>query len=196
MRTTLRMPVVWMGIAMFFLYAGHGSDAGAVGISPASRKRAGLLKIPAALWVSIYWGSFTIGRIFFGAIITRVQHAGAAARVYARRGDRRAAALVESGGMARFRRADAARLCPSAALPGADLEHAPSASASDNAPNAIGFQVAGAGVGVAALPALAGVLANQISLDVIPPFIFIAAVLMIVAARTEHRSGCAHPASG
>jgi fucose permease len=49
-----------------------------------------------------------------------------------------------------------------------------------NAPNAVGFQVAFAGLGIAILPSLAGVLAQNISLDTIPVFIFVAAIFVFI----------------
>ncbi|MBZ0286423.1 MAG: MFS transporter, partial [Anaerolineae bacterium] len=49
-----------------------------------------------------------------------------------------------------------------------------------HAANAVGFQVAGAGTGLALMPAFAGVLAQQINLEIILPIVFFAYVLMFV----------------
>lgn len=174
----LRMPVVLMGILMFFLYAGLEATPGQLGLVLFTQGR-GFTEEIASLWVGYYWGSFTIGRIFFGAIITRVNT------------------------LLLF------RLCIVATLIGALLlwwnptpelgligllvlgfaqaplfpmmiSNTPGRVGAANANDAIGFQIAGAGIGIAALPSFAAVLANSISVDVIPLFIVIAAVLVII----------------
>ncbi len=178
MRATLRMPLVLMGIAMFFLYAGLEATPGQWVYTWFTRSR-GIAEEAAGLWVSIYWGSFTIGRIFFGAIITRLntltllRGCMLGATVGALLLWWNPAAWVGFAGLTLLGFSQAP-LFPVL------VSNTPKRVGALHAPNAIGFQVAGAGVGVALLPALAGFLANNISLDIIPPFIFGAAVLMIV----------------
>jgi fucose permease len=176
--SVLRMPAVWMGIAMFFLYAGLEATPGQW-VFPLFTQVRGIDEVSAGQWVSIYWGSFTIGRIFFGAIITRVQTllllrlcllgalSGALLLWW------NPAAWVGFAGLTLLGFSQAP-LFPVL------ISNTPKRVGALNAPNAIGFQVAGAGVGIAALPALAGILANNISLEIIPPFIVTAGVLMIV----------------
>lgn len=175
--SVLRMPVVWIGIAMFFLYAGLEATPGQWVYTLFTQGR-GIAEDAAGLWVSIYWGSFTIGRIFFGAIITRVKTLtllrGCMLGVVA------GALLVWWNPVAWIGFAGLTLLgFAQAPLFPVMISNTPRRVGAESAPNAIGFQVAGAGVGVAALPAFAGVLANNISLEVIPPFIFIASLLMI-----------------
>ena len=64
---------------MFFIYAGLEATPGQWVFTCFTQAR-GIAEETAGLWVSIYWGSFTIGRIFFGAIITRLNTLRAAAR--------------------------------------------------------------------------------------------------------------------
>ncbi|MFN8452232.1 MAG: hypothetical protein U0521_27455 [Anaerolineae bacterium] len=66
----LRMPIVLIGIAMFFCTPGW--KYARAWVYTLFTQGRGITEEAAGLWVSIYWGSFTIGRIFFGAIITRV----------------------------------------------------------------------------------------------------------------------------
>ncbi len=174
----LKMPPVWFGIALFFLYAGLEATPGSWMYTLFTEARH-IAESEAGAWVSIYWGSFTVGRFFFGAIINRVN------------------TLVLT------------RLCMLGVLVGAVLlwwnpvdligflgltvvgfmeaplfpifvSDTPKRVGMENAGNAIGFQVAGAGIGIAALPALAGFLASSTSLNSVPPFIFVCALIVIV----------------
>ncbi len=183
----LRMPVVIMGIVMFFLYAGLEATPGQLGLVLFTQGR-GFSEEVASLWVGYYWGSFTIGRIFFGAIITRINT------------------------LLLF------RICIAASLLGALLllwnplpelgligllvlgfaqaplfpmmiSNTPGRVGAGNANDAIGFQIAGAGIGIAALPSFAAVLANSISVETIPVFIVVAAVLMIVLHEVSVAQG-------
>lgn len=196
---TLRMPLVWMGILMFFLYAGLEATPGQWVFTWFTQARH-IAEEAAGLWVSVYWGSFTIGRVFFGAIITRVN------TLTLLRGCMLGAVVgalllwwnpVEWIGFAGLTLLGFAQ----APLFPVLISNTPRRVGAHNAPNAIGFQVAGAGVGIAVLPALAGVLAQGISLETIPPFIVVAAVLMIVlhelsimqSARATQRTAAATP---
>src|SRR5205807_1395794 len=74
MGETLRLPVVWLGIGLFLVYAGLEISAGQWSFSLFTESRH-VSKEIAGLWVGIYWGSFTVGRIFFGAILTWIRPA-------------------------------------------------------------------------------------------------------------------------
>jgi fucose permease len=56
-----------------------------------------------------------------------------------------------------------------------------------HAPNAIGLQVAAAAIGGGALPGLAGVLAKNLGLEVIPPFLLAVTLTMILLIEAIHR---------
>ncbi len=177
-RDTLRMPVVWMGIAMFFLYAGLEAVPGQWVFALFTKSR-GVAEVSASQWVSIYWGSFTVGRIFFGAMITRLNTLWTlrACMVGALAG---AVLLLWNPtewvgffglGLLGFAQAPLFPIL---------ISNTPKRVGAASAADAIGFQVAGAGVGIAALPALAGVLANNINLEIVPLFVVVAIVLMII----------------
>ncbi|MBL8134394.1 MAG: MFS transporter, partial [Anaerolineae bacterium] len=68
---TLRVPAVWFGVALFFFYAGMETSPGQWMFPLYSQSR-GIPEATAGFWVSFYWGSFTVGRIFFGAIISYI----------------------------------------------------------------------------------------------------------------------------
>ena len=177
-RDVLRMPAVWFGIGLFFLYAGLEATPGTWVYTLFTQAR-GISESSAGWWVSIYWGSFTVGRFFFGAIINRVNTlvltricmigvvVGAALLWW------NPSALVGFIGLTVVSFMEAP-LFP------IFVSDTPKRVGMENAGNAIGFQVAGAGIGIALLPAFAGVIANNTSLNAIPPFIFICALIVIV----------------
>jgi fucose permease len=68
---TLRQPVTWLGILLFFTMTGVQVSAGQWVYSLLTESRG----VPVALagtWVSLYWASTTIGRILFGFVVQRV----------------------------------------------------------------------------------------------------------------------------
>ncbi len=175
---TLKKPVVLMGILMFVVYAGLEATPGQWVFTVFTKVR-GIAEVPASQWVSIYWGSFTIGRIFFGAIINRVNSL-VLVRVCMIGALIGALLLwlnpVEWVGFAGLTLLAFAQ----APLFPVLISNTPKRIGANDAPNAIGFQVAGAGIGIAAIPALAGLIGERISFTLIPPFVVAVALLLIV----------------
>ncbi|HVU15156.1 MAG TPA: MFS transporter [Phototrophicaceae bacterium] len=174
----LKMPAVWFGIALFFLYAGLEATPG-TWIYTLFTEARGISVEAAGLWVSIYWGSFTIGRFLFGAIIPYVNTISLS----------RVLMVGVVGGALLLWWSPTPALgfigltligFMEAPLFPMFVSDTPKRVGMENAGNAIGFQVSGAGFGVSMLPALAGLLSAHISLNVIPPFMAIAAVLVII----------------
>ncbi len=64
---TLRRPGVWLGVAVFFIYAGVEVTASIWGYSLFTEGR-GVDPTVASRWIAIYWGMFTLGRLFFGFV--------------------------------------------------------------------------------------------------------------------------------
>lgn len=67
---TLRKPAVWFGIITYLAYVGVEIGIGQWAYTILTESR----KIPieeAGLWVSVYWGTFTGGRILWGIIANR-----------------------------------------------------------------------------------------------------------------------------
>jgi fucose permease len=69
--TTLRQPLVWLQIIVFFVYAGVEVTAGQWSLTFYTEARAIALETAGA-WVGLYWGSLTVGRILFGFIVLRL----------------------------------------------------------------------------------------------------------------------------
>jgi fucose permease len=166
MFSTLRLPMVWISILLFLLYAGAEVAASVWSYALFVEGR-GIAPEVAGVWISIYWGSFTIGRIFAGLIskvmnetvFLRLSTIGAlicGALMWWNPSE-----LVSLIGLAGFGYA-LAPIFP--ALITSTKERVGEAHAS----NTIGFQIGAASLGIAFVPGLMGVLAENISLEIVP----------------------------
>ncbi len=171
MLETLRRPRVWLSLMLFFIYTGAEVSLGTWTYSLLTESR-GIAPAVAGLWAGSYWALFTVGRIFAGLYAGR---AGVHALV-------RSSILAALGGalLLWWNPVPAASVLGVAVI---GLAIAPifpgmvSGTAGRVGPryaaNTIGVQMSAAGIGAAAIPSLAGVLARQISLEAIPVFLAI-----------------------
>jgi len=173
----LKSPLVWVSILLFVLYAGVEVTPGQWTFSLFTETR-GISPAAAGFWVSFYWASFTIGRIAFGFVgnrwpIGRVLRGTmigviVGALLYWLNPFDGVGGIIGLGVMG-FAQAP---MFPFLVL------NTPNVMGKVRATHAIGFQVAGAGLGVAIVPSLAGLLAAQVGLAVIGPFTFIVSLLL------------------
>ena len=70
---TLRLPQVWMGILLFVFAAGVEATPGQWTFSLFTVAR-GIDTTTAGFWVTVYWGSFTIGRMLFGTYLPKISN--------------------------------------------------------------------------------------------------------------------------
>jgi fucose permease len=70
--STIKLPVVWLGILFFFIYTGTELSAGQWSFALFALGR-GVPEVIASSWVGIFWGSFTVGRILFGLVADKWQ---------------------------------------------------------------------------------------------------------------------------
>ncbi|HEY1296520.1 MAG TPA: MFS transporter [Chloroflexota bacterium] len=173
----LRSPLLWLGLALFFVYCGMEAGTGQWSFSLFTLSR----EMPAALagaLVSAYWASLTLGRVVFGALVPKISSERllrgcmllcilAAGLLWAN------IPVVSWLALAVMGLAFAPIFPILIAETPARLGHAQAA-------NAIGLQVAAAVAGGAALPALLGVLAARVSLEVLCPALFVAGVAQLV----------------
>jgi len=173
---TLRLPMAWLGIVLFFVYCGVEVATGNWIFSLLTEARG----VPAALagaWVSFYWGSLTIGRILFGFAVQRISPTTllrwcmAGAVLSALLIWLNIAAWLTFAGIALMGFA----LAPQFPLL---MSATPGYLGARHAANGVGFQVAAASLGGALLPGLVGVLARASGLEVLGPSLFIAALIM------------------
>lgn len=175
---TLRQPFVWLSVAMFFFYAGIEVTPAQWTFSLFTESRAIDVQT-AGYWVSLYWWSFTIGRVFFGVVANRVPVNGSI-RVCM-------ALMIVGAGMMWWNPSNAVSFAGLAILGFALapifpllISTTPERLGDAHATNAVGFQVAAASLGIGALPGMAGSLAVSYGLEIVPPFIAAASVIMFV----------------
>lgn len=166
MPETLRRPAVWLSLVMFFLYTGAEAMLGSWTYSLLTESR-GIAPQVAGLWAGSYWATFTIGRVVAGLYAKRV---GVHTLV---RGSLLAAL---AGAVLLLWNPFAAASVLGIAIIGlaiAPIFPGMVSGTSDRvgvryAANTIGMQIGAAGIGAAAIPGLAGVLARRTSLEAIP----------------------------
>lgn len=169
--------ILWLSIAIFFLYSGIEVTAGQWSYSLFTEAR-GVNIVSAARWVSIYWGVFTIGRLLFGLIANQtnsvfILRACMAGLVVGTLGLIAQVNAISFTGLAFIGFMEA----PIFPLLVSDT---PRRVGSRLATRAISNQVAAAGLGIAVLPGLAGVLAERWSLEIIGYFLLVAAMVMFM----------------
>ena len=176
-RDTLQRPTVWLGMLVFFVYTGVEFVAGIWSYTLLINRD--VSEGVAGLFVSLYWGGLTAGRIVFGIIAERVP-------------------LVP-----------ALRVCMGAVLAGASLlwleptrplsltglvmigfflapvfasliSLTPARVGKAHADSAIGFQIAAAGLGGAVLVGGVGVVSRAVGLTVIGTSVVLFAALLLV----------------
>lgn len=185
---TLARPIVWINIAIFFFYAGIEVTAGNWSYSLFTEVR-GVSPELAGLLSSLYWGSFTVGRIFFGVVadrfsaISTVRAMGIMAFV---------AALLLWWNPINWVGFAGLLLLGFALAPVFPLlmTATPSRLGNADANNAIGFQVAAASFGIGVLPGLAGALADYSTLEAVTLFMVVGLLLVAIL----HELAVRHPA--
>lgn len=176
-RSVLLLPAVWLGVAVFFAYGGLEVAAGQWSSTLFTQAR----QVPAGIaerWVSLYWGSFTIGRFLYGAIANRIQVVTVVRLCML--GALVGTAIIwwnptnEIGflglALVGFAQAPVFPLL---------VTNTQERLGPRLAPHAIGFQIAAASLGIALVPALAGVLAQNVGVETIAPFLVVIAVVII-----------------
>lgn len=168
---TLRQPRVWLSVLLFFLYTGAEVTLGVWGYTLLTESR-GVPPAAAGLWAGSYWAMFTVGRMLAGLYVRRVgRHrlvltslAGALLGAALLWWNPAHGANLLAVGLIGFAIAPVFPALVSGTRQRVGEHHAA---------NTIGMQVAAAGLGAALVPGLAGVLARQFSLEVIPLWLVI-----------------------
>ncbi len=175
---SLQRPIVLISMLYFFIYGGIEIGTGQLANTLLIEARA-LPQEVASAWVSLYWASFTVGRILMGLLALRL-------------GDRTLLnicfAFSLGGALLLFLNLNEilsfvgligigfglAAIFPILILQTKDRV------GDEHASNAIGFQVGCAGLGGAALSGLGGVSAEYIGAESISFFVFIGALLSFI----------------
>lgn len=175
--STLRLPIVWLSVAVFFVYTGVEAAAGTWAYTLFTESRA-VPMTTAGVWVSIYWGSLTAGRLLSGIIVAFVpvrlllRYSIIAMAVGAAFVWLNVTSLLSFSGLGLMGLASAP-VFPSL------IATTPARMGEAHTANAIGFQIAAAVLGQSLLPGLVGVLANRINLEIVGPALLISSVLLL-----------------
>jgi len=178
---TLRQPLVWINLLMFLIYTGLEVSLGAWTYSLLTLSR----NIPptvAGFWSGSYWAMFTIGRIlaglmtrtFGGKRLLTVGFLAAIAGSILLWWNPFPAASIVAVSITGFALAP---IFPSL------ITGTGSRVGDHHAANTIGMQISAAGLGAALIPSLAGVLAENFSLESIPPFLIGLFVILFILFR-------------
>ena len=175
---SLRLPLVLLGGLMFILYGAVEIGAGNLANTLFVEGRLAPQET-ASFWISLYWASFTIGRILIGFVADRIN-----ADVLMRAcmvGSVIGAAMLMLNPIPIIGFLGIAVMGFSFAPMFATLiSLTPRRVGEAHAANAIGIQVGVVGLGGAGLPFLAGILSRSFGLEVIGVILFIGAVLLLL----------------
>jgi len=173
---TLKLSAVWLSVAVFFVYTGIEAAAGTWAYSLFTEAR-GVSMMTAGAWVSIYWGGLTAGRLLSGVV---------AGFVPAHRlvrwciiGIALGAGLIWSNLTSNlsFFGLGLMGLASAPVFPSL-IASTPARLGPAHTANGIGFQIAGAVLGQSLLPAVIGLLARKLGLEIIGPALLFSALLL------------------
>jgi fucose permease len=185
MARTLLLPSAWLSIVLFFLYTGLEITAGQWLYTLLTEAR-GMLPALAGIWVSLYWGSLTVGRLLSGVIVERITVR--ALLQLCMLGAILGAVLLWLNLAAWLSLAGVALLGLSLAPMFPSLiSLTPARMGSAHSANTVGFQIAAASLGGATLASSFGVLADQYGLEILGPFLLIVATLLTVVFEVLER---------
>jgi fucose permease len=183
---TLVRPRVWLNLALFFVYTGLEVSAGQWTYSLLTEAR-GISPGAAGGWIAAYWGGLAAGRIVSGALSGRIA-AGTILRVATLGAVVSTLTLWHDPGM----RVGLLALpvlggCLAPIYP-LLIAETPRRLGASHAAAAIGFQVAAAYVGTAAIPGLIGLFATAHGLGAIAPALFSTALLLLLLQELTCRA--------
>lgn len=173
---TLRLGRVWLWLAVAFIYGGIEVGIGQLAGDMLIHER-GVDPVTASAWISLYWGSFTLGRMVTSFLTRIPQHTlmrayavgtvvGALVLFIPNPGAALIGLLILGFAMAGF-------------FP-AQLTAVPGRVGFRHAANATGFTISSVSIGLTVLPGLGASLAVSFGFSVVPPFVLAMTVALAV----------------
>jgi fucose permease len=174
MGETLRQPQVWLSMLLFVLYVGAETSLGTWTYTLLTESR-GVNQTLAGLFAGSYWLTFTVGRISAGIIANRI---GVNKLILGGLVGALLGTVLLVWNPSEFANVLAVAIIGLSIAPifPALMSGTRQRVGDHYAANTIGMQMASAGLGTAIIPSLMGVLARQISLEIIPICLLIAYV--------------------
>ena len=174
---TLKLPVMWLSITVFFLYTGIEAAAGIWVYSLFTEARAVPMKTAGA-WVSVYWGGLTVGRLLAGGTVGFVTANRLLRLCVAGMALGAALIWINLTSPLSFLGLGLMGLASAPVFPSL-IATTPARLGSAHTGNGVGFQIAAAVLGQSLLPAFAGVLAGKLGLEIIGPALLVAAIVLL-----------------
>jgi len=183
---SLKVFPVWLSMILFFLYTGVELGLGLWAYSLLTESRGVSVEI-AGFITGSYWAMFTLGRILAGWYTKHLS---------LRRILNISLFSAMAGTLLIWLNLGVALSVAGIALTGFAVAPIFPALVSDtrnrvglkHQSNTIGMQIAAAGFGAAVVPSIAGVLARQLGLEVIPIYLFMAILLLWLCLGLSHRA--------
>lgn len=173
----MQLPALWLGFGAFFIYAAIESVAGAWAFSLFTQSR-GVSVLAAGTWTSVYWGSLTIGRMLAGLVVPHVP----LPRLL--RGSMIGIALgaallwLDLTELLSFFGLALIGFCCAPIFP-ALVSTTPQRVGAAHTAHVVGYQMTVAMLGLSFWPSFIGVLAETFSLEIMPPAVLAATLLLI-----------------
>ncbi len=174
----LRLPIVWLGFLIFFIYVGLEVGVGQWIFTILTESR-GISAEQAGIWTSAYWGSLTLGRIIFGILLTRLPVHGVLVAAFS---GIILGALLLAFDFSPFLSLTGIILIGLANAPifPCLISITPQQVGEKHFAHVIGFQLSFSMIGGALLPAFAGLLTDYFGWEVIPLTYLVEAVLLLI----------------
>ena len=176
--STLKLPVVRWSIAVFFVYTGIEAATGIWAYSLFTESRA-VPMMTAGMWVSVYWGALTLGRLLSGLIVGFVPMHRLLRVCFISIALGATLIWLGGAGFVSFAGLGLMGLASAPVFPSL-ISATPIRLGEEHTSNGVGFQIAAAVLGQSLLPGLIGVLAGKLGLEVIGPALLVAACLLLV----------------
>jgi fucose permease len=179
--STLKLPVVRWSIAVFFVYTGIEAAAGIWAYSLFTESRA-VPMMTAGMWVSVYWGALTVGRLLSGLVVGFVPMHRLLRVCFVSIALGATLIWLGGAGFPSFAGLGLMGLASAPVFPSM-ISATPMRLGEGHTSNGIGFQIAAAVLGQSLLPGLVGVLAGKLGLEAIGPTLLVAACLLLVLSE-------------
>jgi fucose permease len=188
---TWALPAVWISVLLFFTFTGMEASTGQWPYALFTEAR-GIGAATAGMWVSAYWVSMTVGRAAFGLVADRTRTSTVVRVCMA--GTIAGALLIWLDGAPALGFAGLALtgLCLAPLFP-LLTTNTPQRLGQAHAARAIGYQITAVKLGLAAVPALGGVLAERWGTSAIGPFLFVVAIAGFLLHEAAERTAVREP---
>jgi len=184
------LPAVWFSVLLFCTFTGFETSAGQWSYTLFTEGR-GVAPEIAGRWASAFWGSMTVGRIVLGLVVDRLPTEPLA----------RICMLGAVLGAALFWWAPlpwvgllgliVMGLCLSPLFP-VLTSATPQRLGKAHATDALGYQMTAVRLGLAAFPALGGVLVAHVGVSSLGPYLLITAIAVVILNELTTRTAAAH----